>query len=287
MQTQKLLRVFSLQPPVTVSRCAFWPIVANVCLVFAMFTTTSEVSGHEFEDGFVERSVAVVVRGNVARLEYSIGLNPNTRQQLIEFWQTTSCAIEPTESGQAPETEPKQQKPDFYQLAATHLSRRLRILVNNQPVRTKIISALQSSKHHVDATVSLEFVLPAADALVPIAIEISDGNFFRKRRGQQEITPEPIKTPSSKTFSGFAQTQKISGAKPHLLPAPLLPAPFGGGFRYAFKTKGSTALNRSNVASILIRADRHLDDDFTDAQLDIAFKIKAQVSYISKTSTKQ
>ena len=254
----------------------------NLCFVFAMIIGVGEASGHEFEDGFVERSVAVVVRGNVARLEYSIGLNPNTRQQLIEFWQSTDAAGGGTESGKGAETESKQQKPDFLQLAADHLSRRLIIAVNNQPVRPQIISALQSSKHHVDATVSLEFVLPTADAQVPIAIEISDGNFVRKRPQQQQIAPRPIETPSRETLNGSAQTQKISSEKPHLLPAP-----FGGGFRYAFKTTGSTVLNRSNVASILIRADRHLDYDFTDAQLNIALRIKAQVSYISATRANQ
>lgn len=263
MQTTKLYCDYSPQPPNVISRLAFWLMTISLFLMFALLIGAGEADGHEFEDGFVERSVAVVVRDNVARLEYSIGLNPNTRQQLIKFWQSTDRTGGGIEDSLEKISDSAPQKVDFLQLAADHLSRRLDIVVNNQRVEHTLISSLQSSRHHVDVTVILEFNLPAADAQAPIAIEIADGNFFRTSSVQEKNAPATLKTRRD---------------EPHLLPAP-----FGGGFRYAFKTRGSTVLSSSNVASILIRADRHLDEDFTDAQLDTAFKIKAKVADILGT----
>ncbi len=283
MRTSKFSCGFALQRPHVVSRRVFLPITINLCHLFAVFAAfgvfiaAGKANGHEFEDGFVERSVAVVVRDNVARLEYSIGLNPNTRQQLIKFWQSTDGVESGTESDDGEKTESTQQKVDFYQLAADHLSRRLEIVVNKQRVQPKLISALPSSRHHVDVTVVLEFILPATEAQVPIAIEIADGNFFRKRTGRQENAGATLET-----YHDVSRPQRITRDAPHLWPAP-----FGGGFRYALKTMGSTVINSSNIASILIRADRHIDDDFTDAQLERAFRIKAKVSNILATPANQ
>lgn len=269
MQPTKLYGAFSSPRPDVAARRTFWPMTIIV-LMAIVFVGAGEANGHEFEDGFVERSVAVVVRDNVARLEYSIGLNPNTRQQLIEFWQSTDGArgeMEGRSASKIDSIHPVQQNLAFYSLAAEHLSRRLDIVVNNQRIEHNLISALQSSRHHVDVTVILEFNLPSTDAQIPIAIEIADGNFFRETTDQEKID---------------LATRKTKRHEPHLLPAP-----FGGGFRYAFKTAGSTVLSSTNVASILIRADRQMDDDFTDTQLDTAFKIKAKVINIRGTGTKR
>lgn len=274
MQTTELHCVFASQRPQVPSGRAFWPMTIILCLAFAVLIAVGEAKGHELEDGFVERSVAVVVRDNVARMEYSIGLNPNTRQQLIAFWHSTDVDGEEIESDQGEITELVQQKPDFYQLAADHVSRRLEIFVDNQPVQPKLISALQSSRHHVDVTVTLEFSLPESEAQIPVAIEIDDGNFFRGKMVQEKSAPATLDGGDG----GSAVPQKTIRAAHRLAPAP-----FGGGFRYAFKTAGSTVLSSSNVASILIRADRHLDNDFTDAELDHALRIKAEVANILAT----
>ena len=258
---------------------ALGPITRGLFLFCVLLFPAGAAEGHEFEDGFIERSVAVVVRDNIARLEYSLGLNPNTRQQLIEFWQSSdrkeSSVNEQIET-EADATSSEQEAVDFFQLAAKHLRRRLEIRVNDHRVIPKIISALGSPRHHVDVTVTLEFDLPPAEPLVPTPIEIADRNFLR--------------APTNNAVTEKNDTEVRLKEKPK--PAPLkqirpLPAPWGGGFRYAFKTAGSTVLSSSNVASILIRADRHLDADLTAAQLDTALKMKAVVANIQPTPAKQ
>jgi len=245
----------------------------NLSILLTQFIAAGHANGHEFEDGFIERSVAVVVRDNLARLEYSIGLNPSTRQELINFWQSTGdTAIQSSEGSQATEDV------DFLQLAAIHLRHRLVIRVDNQRIDAKLVSALPSSRHHVDVTVALEFELPLAEAGVPIAIEIVDGNFL----GITHRQPQVARSVTEKNDPDAVKQQKISCDQGRLLPAP-----FGGGFRYAFKTAGCAVLSRSNVASILIRADRHLDANYSQAELDIAFKIEAEVAYILRTQTQR
>ena len=93
---------------------------------------------------------------------------------------------------------------------------------------------------------------------------------------QENIAPATLRN-----YSSVVTPKKKMRNEPRLMPAP-----FGGGFRYAFKTTGYTVLSSSNVASILIRADRHLDENFTDEQLRTAFKIKANVANIRGTRFK-
>lgn len=277
MQANNLTCVLASLRSSAISRRAVWPMTVILCLTVAMFCAVGEANGHEFADGFVERSVAVVAREDVARLEYSIGLNPNTKGKLIEFWQSTDRGPNQPGTAHSAATRPTQSQADFYQLAADHLSRRLEIAVNNERIRPRLISALPSSRHHVDVTVTLEFTLPTADTEIPITIEIADGNFFRKRTQQQKVG-----LTNAGTFNNIPQPSKPIGEARRLLPAP-----FGGGFRYAFKTRGSTILNSSNVASILIRADRHIDADFNAAELESACRIKAKVSNILTTQDDQ
>ncbi len=279
MHFTEIYCVFPSQHANAVSRRVFYRamirswLVPQMFVAFALLIAAGDADGHEFEDDFVERSVAVVVRDTVARLEYSIGLNPNTKQQLMKFWQATDLARDDAESAPSKKTETATPKADFYQLAADHLSRRLNIFVNQQPIQPTLVSSLPSSRHHVDVTVILEFKLPATDSQPLTAIEINDGNFFRPGQNQQKIAP-----PQAKTSGGSAKSREIVPNAPHLLPAP-----FGGGFRHAFKTRGSTVIESSNVASILIRADRQMDCDLTDAQLELAFTIKAEVINILTT----
>jgi len=226
-----------------------------------------ETKAHEFEDGFVERSVAVVVRDNVARIEYSIGLNPTTREALIDFWNASddrsSESTEHSPDADDPSTVSAEEI-DFLQIAGDNICRRMSVFVSNETVEPRLISSHQSPRHHVDVTVTMEVTLPADYASVPVAIEVVDSNFFPPATSNELLTEE---------------NEGNAGATKPQFPAKsqLEPAPFGGGFRYAFKAKGSTVLSRSNVASILIRAQRKLDADLSPVELRTAFKIEAEV----------
>ena len=54
-------------------------------------------------------------------------------------------------------------------------------------------------------------------------------------------------------------------------------AQFGGGARYALKVGGNLVLAKSNVAPILVRADRIEFADLSQAAREQAGKIKAQI----------
>ena len=252
--------------------------VAIVSLTLLLLILPVKSEAHEFEDGFVERSVAVVIRDNVAHVVYSIGLNPTTKDQLIEFW-TSRGPDWSTTTGDATvnETPPvaSSEPVDFLELAGHHISRRLRVSVNGDLVTPQLISSLASSRHHVDVSVTMKFALPSDKEIVPTVIEIADGNFFPPDLRKALVTKKSQRS-TEEDYGGQSRKElRANNAAPYK--ALLQPAPFGGGFRYAIKAKGSAVLNRSNVASILIRAKRRLDAGFSKAELDEAYRIRAEV----------
>lgn len=66
---------------------------------------------HKFEDGFVERTCAVVVEGNKATVQYQIGLNEKTIQDLLVQW-TDNKPKSVSETSQPSETSDPKQKED-------------------------------------------------------------------------------------------------------------------------------------------------------------------------------
>ena len=238
--------------------------------------------GHEFEDGHVERSVAVIIRGDQGRIEYSIGLNPTTRQQLMQFWSDSTPARRSTFKdtdtaeraqlkipaiGEIPNvvefpnvgvlTALSERQSHFLELSATNVFNRLKVTVGGTTVPLTLISSQASPRHHVDVTVTLAFQLPLAANQLPAELTIDDGNF---RAPQTVSSDASIRSPVDRQS---------------VLQPP--PAPFSGGFRYACKSMGGTMLTRSNVASILIRSLRRLDNELTANQIADAFKIRAEL----------
>ncbi len=226
---------------------------------------------HELADGFVERSVAVKVRNNLATIEYSIGLNPKTRQQLIEFWASQSSLLpkqrEPSDA-QTQRLNAALRSPDFLELAGTNVSARLKVWVNQELVPLDFVSSLASSRHHVDLTVTVEFHLSLEHARDSAELTICDGNF-------SSVAPRNHRTISPIVGDGNGLTV-VSKDMP-VVKSQLVPAPFSGAFRYALKTSGTTVLNRSNVAFILVRSQRRLDAEISPEDRASAYKIQAEV----------
>ncbi len=65
---------------------------------------------HEFEDGFVERTFAIVIRDNLATAEYSIALNESTLKEILDQWQ--SPEVGQTPKNKQPSLETATIKPD-------------------------------------------------------------------------------------------------------------------------------------------------------------------------------
>ena len=68
-------------------------IIFLITLTLGLVTTGP--TPHEFEDGFVERTLAIVIRDDVATAEYSIALNETTLQNLLDRWQKTEASNPP------------------------------------------------------------------------------------------------------------------------------------------------------------------------------------------------
>lgn len=325
-------------------RMYFWLMCVGLAL-----TSPAVAVAHEFEDGHVERSVAVVIRGNTGQIEYSIGLNPQTRQQLIRFWSDSALKNAATESASRSSSSPPQHALDdenerlpdtalvspeatappedfFLKLAAANVISRLKVTANGAPLPLELISSSASARHHVDVTVTLKFEIPLqsssptapapttspADQNALIDLAIVDRNFRietqsdghhplqinQREIDQREIALKPdLKTgqeitsdlPNSPTADrhrdrGEIKTQEngvTRGSPSGSASMPVLsPIAMGGGFRYACKATGSTVLTRSNVASILIRAQRQIDAELSCDRLLEAFKIEAQLIII-------
>ena len=73
----------------------------KIILIVAMtlgLASSPRSAPHKFEDDFVERTLAIVIRDNVATAEYSIGLNESTLNQLLDQWEKEAALKQPTPS---------------------------------------------------------------------------------------------------------------------------------------------------------------------------------------------
>ena len=63
-----------------------------ICVLLASGTISASVMTrvHKFENGFVERSIAIVVRDKTAHIVYSVGLNELTVRELLANWEPFS-----------------------------------------------------------------------------------------------------------------------------------------------------------------------------------------------------
>jgi len=112
------------------------PFVALMCyLAFSIPTKP-----HKFEDGFVERTMAVIVRGELAYVEYSVGLNEMTLKEILLEWDEDSKSMVDTPLTSVPTQEPKQSSADADKKSAgaqaktTDLTTRLAGLKKDSPV---------------------------------------------------------------------------------------------------------------------------------------------------------
>ena len=196
--------------------------------------TTVPRAAHQFEDGYIERTIAVRIRDRQGEIEYAVGLNDATIDQFLANWPDDRRLAKELEDQDRPDG-PQQIKPpaqlvaekagseeppvegalinelelvrQFAEVATPHLSKNLTIQIGDQVLPLTLIAAEPSSRHHATIIVRWRFTLPAAETM---QVEVRDRNFL--------VQP--------------------------------------GGAKYALKTSGDTMLIRSNVAPILVRAQR-------------------------------
>lgn len=224
-------------------------------LTLAAFVWPNEAVAHQFEDGYIERAVAVRIRDRDVRIEYSIGLNDATIKKFIEHWPNdqklyeeahgelsnrTGTTIATNDKSSTPAETPINLPEEgslvneilliraFGKLAAPHLKVGLRVLVNEKPMVLKLVSAQPSTKHHATLETVWKFQLPH-DSMAKMSIQ--DTNFLQQP----------------------------------------------GGIKYSLKTSGSSMTLQSNVAPILIRSTRIGLDSFSVTQRLLAPGIEATI----------
>ncbi len=157
-----------------------------VCIVALLMT---KVNAHELENGFVERSVAVVVRPGEAIIQYSIGANETTRQQLARSWSQDAAARETSGqlSGQQAATK-ENVEAAFLDLVGQALMRRLTVQADGSPVKMELIEVLPTPRHHVEATVVMRAELPAnSDQASTMQLNFCDDNFARRPAADPQV----------------------------------------------------------------------------------------------------
>ena len=235
---------------------SFRQTVMSILLVAILWVDAAVA--HQFEDGYVERSVAVRIRDRDVRIKYSIGLNDATMKKFMDRWPNDQVLYQKFQNEQIEQIgKPGQggkklnsldsplEKPlnlpeegslvneielirAFAKVAAPQLREGLRVLSNKQPIELKLVSATPSSKHHATLETVWTFQLPP-DAMVELSIQ--DTNFLKQP----------------------------------------------GGIKYSLKTSGSSMTLRSNVAPIQIRSTRIGLDSVDIRQRLLASGIQAAI----------
>jgi hypothetical protein len=234
-------------------------------LTFAAFMWPSKAAAHQFEDGYIERAVAVRIRDRDVRIEYSIGLNDATIKKFIEHWpndqklyqqfhdelskKTVSSATHKEENAATAETPiilPEEGSlvneiqliRAFAKLAAPQLKAGLRVMVNKEPIALKLVSAEPSSKHHATLETIWRFQLPP-DSMAKMSIQ--DTNFLKQP----------------------------------------------GGIKYSLKTSGTSMTIQSNVAPILVRSTRTGLDSLSVTQRLLVPGIEAKIRVLPVTKAER
>ena len=214
-----------------------WPSKRNVILTSAsilalLVIPRTSCLAHEYPNGFVERSLSIVLRDNVAYGEYSIGLNQATAESFLrkskvpKFASTTTRSALPGRLATAeieilaPPNAAGEHLTDletiqrFAKSPTVWFQNHLNISINSKPVKIKNVQVSPASKHPFSILVKFRFSISSA------SVDTAKPNKYRL------------------------------SIKDGIFPS------YEGAVRQALKVKGSGMLINSNVAPILVRAQR-------------------------------
>ena len=320
------------------------PGMISFCISTFVFSCcpAGEVIAHEFEDGHVERTVALFVEDDRVIVEYGIGCNENTMRELIERWNskyestnelenpadedanmlepadgnpTAESSIgdaaesesdstqsqlieaateeqgeslqqsgaaesgaesaeesdeEETATGEIEIVEPDASQPEaiegtpleiesalldeFADAAIRGLGSQISVTCNSVPGRMIAIEAGPSSRHHVDILVRMEF------ELFPEIEEMPAGQ------------PDPVPQTGDDSDSGDVHFAFADGNF----------AENTGAVRYAMKARRDAFLKESNVAPLIVRAERIELNDLDDAQIKSVTTVNTVIGFVSR-----
>ncbi len=197
--------------------------------------------------------MAIIVRDQTATVEYSVGLNAKTMQDILDDWNRESQKTELEASSKTPaqpKLDPTTTKPNpdpetedpidaallarFKKIAAEKIAERIEVTCDGRKIIPTAVELGPTPVHPFLLVVKFEFHLPVSRG---IELKVDDRNF-------------PDQT---------------------------------GAVRYALKAKGNSMLLKSDAAPILIRADRVELADMSSDERATCTKISAKLAVIGKS----
>ena len=267
----------------------------GVSLAVCLFGGLSgSVCAHEYEDGFVERSLTITIRDGVGYGEYQIGLNAKTATQFLELAEQLRQQAEladqkqPSAAGETAlaaetstepsiERDPLVNKPD----AA------LKVDVSPKAGKTPKEGALKGVPNQIVGAGVGEHLtdLATIKRFGQLQQHWFSGRLKLVRDGQQvaisKVSVEPAarhpfsvvvkfqfsveanrpveeadKPDSKKTVGNTVKPDSPQGGVVNFQVTDGLFGEYHGATRYALRSRGSTIVLKSNVAPALVRADR-------------------------------
>ena len=272
-------------------------LIALACLLVAI--SPSPIA-HKFEDGFVERTMAIVLRGRTAQVEYRVGLNDTTIRQILEKWDTLPA--DSTNKDISPPTKDPNQvqdasvKPSFPVESEKKLDPVVRSAPpdateqngssspeqppdkkteSNDPPASNSAQDSNATDHVIDAVLFEKFEQAAPKA-------IANGLNIRCNGKPVAVTalaagPSP-RHPFTIVVTFEFQLPKSESSELSIVDANF--AKQTGAVRYALKATGNAALIQSNVAPILVRAERIELSDATNRERKRQTTISARVAVL-------
>ena len=284
----------------------------SVSLVVWLFAGSQGlVSAHEYEDGFIERSLTITIRDGVGYGEYQIGLNSKTAKQIIELaeqqeivpQQTNEVEVAPSglparekstqaviekemEAGSGIPTKPtlKESSPTqdsvkgsaplsvgehltdlatikrFGELRQHWFADRLNLTNDGLPIELSKVSVEPAARHPFSVLVKFQFLLGAKKTIEKRTQRLSSteagtaGGGVTVAEGNS-VSADTESKPLGNRVVAFKVTDRLF-------------SDYHGATRYALRARGSTMLLQSNVAPVLVRAERaELDRDAARAIL--------------------
>jgi hypothetical protein len=279
--------------------------IAFIVLLLILPGSTA-LAPHKFEDGFVERTMAVIIRDDTAYVEYSVGLNETTLTQIVEEWESREGSADENSSDAgltkpAPNgtiDSPKSSKDQLekssspatnnIEKAETANSNQPPLIAelstpiakqpnpgdsNNQPTDQSSPTESVKDIHAIDAELLAKFRMLAVKK-IPKNLAISyDGNPIEL---EAAVDGPPPRHP-------FTMTIKFKFKLPQSQKSELTIADNNfknqiGAVRYSLKATGKSMIFQSNVAPILVRSERVMLGKQTNPDKDAQAAIDAELS---------
>ena len=236
--------------------------LVSIQLIICLLTPASHpAASHVYADNYIDRSLSIVIRDQSARIEYSVAMNDTTIRRLIKEWRSPSVF----------RSKDGKRLSESRIAAAPHVAgeRKEKTAMNRSPENAPPAAAEEFKN---DATLVAEFRKLLTEHLAKDLLVTCHDQPVTIR----EINPD---TPPRHHMSATVQFEFTLPAK-KVVDLSVVDSNFSqcdGGARYALKVGGNLVLANSNVAPILVRADRVEFAELSETAREQACKIKAQI----------